>query len=191
MDRKSKSKTRRTWALTLNLVVPGAGLVILHQDIAGIALAVLFALFAQIALLGLLVVPANMPPMLSTAAGVVAGAIWLIAQWLGWKQARIVFGAQRERELHLLRERVTRAVEDKRYTEAGDLLNIATRIDDEDLDLHLQTARIAALTGQFHAARQAWRRVMQLDNAGLHRLEALEALGKSQSQAHDVGDALP
>lgn len=187
----NKRRARRVWALILNLVAPGVGLVILRREGLGIALAVLFAVFAQVALIGWMIAPASIPSILSVATGVAAGAVWLVSQWLAWKQARIMFGAQCERELRLLGESVTQAIDAERYAEARDLLNLATRIDDEDLALHLQAARLATRTGQFQTARKAWRRVMQLDKVGLYRTEALEMLRETRLRAQEVEEAQP
>ncbi len=182
----NKRRARRAWALVLNLVAPGIGLVILRREGLGIALAVLFAVFAQVALTGWMIAPASIPLILLTATGVAAGAVWLVSQWLAWKQTGLVSGAQCERELGLLREGITQAIEGGRYAEARDLLNIASRIDDEDLDLHLLSARLATRAGQVQTARKAWRRVMQLDKAGLYSTEALKMLRETRSQAQEV-----
>jgi hypothetical protein len=175
----------------LNLIAPGAGLVIVRLDALGIATAVLFAVFAQVALTGLFIAPVIIPSILSIAAVVAACAVWLIAQWLLWREARVVFGAGGERQLDLLRESIAGAVKDGRYTEACDLLELAIRIDDEDLDLHLQMARFASRAGQPKVARRAWRRVIRLDKVGRYRAEALGALRERDAATQGAEHAQP
>jgi len=178
MSQQQHHRVRRVCAFAVNLIAPGAGLVILRRDALGVSLVVLFVILAQVAIWGLLLVPSSIPDFVSIAACVGAGVVWLAAQWMVHNQARRAFGVESERELALLRDRVARAIEDERYADARDLLGIGLQVDDEDLDLHVQTARLLMLVGQLREAQRAWRRVVQLDRAGQYRKEANTALAQ-------------
>ena len=174
-------RARRVCAFAANLIAPGAGLVILRRDALGVSLVVLFAILAQVAIWGILLVPSSIPDPVSVAAFVGAGVVWLAAQWMAHNQARRALGVEVERELALLRDRVARAIEDERFADARDLLGIGLQINDEDLDLNVQTARLLMLDGQLPEARRAWRRVVDLDRAGQYREEAKAALEQCAS----------
>jgi hypothetical protein len=72
---------RLRWALWLNAVAPGAGLIALQRPLTGLVLAAGFLLSAETALLGLLVMPLSLGGLV-TACTVVAAAVWVIAQIL-------------------------------------------------------------------------------------------------------------
>lgn len=149
-------------------------------------MAVLFAVLAQLAVMGLFVIPAHIPPTLAYGASVGAAATWSIAQWAGWRQARLVLGPANRRELQLLHDAVAAALDEHRFPDAEDLLRVAMRIDDEDVRLHLLRARLAMLTDRVDIARVAWRRVTQLDTAGKHREEATNGLEWVRDRQQDL-----
>lgn len=66
----------------LNLLVPGAGLILTARDWSGVLLALMFALCGNVALAGWLIAPAAVPGWLSNSAAILAGLTWLAAQWL-------------------------------------------------------------------------------------------------------------
>lgn len=174
-------QAHRTWALWLNLIAPGAGLAILRREWLGLAAALLFALLAQVALWGLLVIPASIPTGLSVAAGVGAATVWLGAQRISRSRAQVVLGAKARQEIDLLSDRASEAMKHGRLADARDLLTLALAIDDEHLGLHLEWARLMTLTSELRAARRAWRRVIQLDTTGRHRSEAIAAMNQMSS----------
>jgi hypothetical protein len=179
MSQHEHHRVRRGLAFAANLIAPGAGLVILRRDALGVALVVLFVILAQVAVWGLFLVPSSIPDPVSIVACVGAGVVWLVAQWMAHGQARRAFGVETERELALLRDRVARAIEDERYADARDLLGIGRQINDEDLDLQVQTARLLTREGQLPEARRVWQRVIELDRSGQYRKEADTALAHS------------
>ena len=67
-------------------------------------------------------------------------------------------------------------MEDGRFSEARELLQIALAMNDEDLEVHVLWARLLTLTGKFDEARPAWERVIRLDEDGVYRVEAVEAV---------------
>lgn len=67
-------------ALFLNILVPGAGLIVRGRHWLGFALAMLFALAANAAVAGWLVAPMAIPPVYTWVATVLAALTWLLAQ---------------------------------------------------------------------------------------------------------------
>jgi len=72
----------RTAAIVLNLIVPGAGLILLRAEPVGILIAAVYGLAGQVGALGLLSLPAQIPREVAVAAVVVAGLTWLAGQWV-------------------------------------------------------------------------------------------------------------
>jgi hypothetical protein len=72
---------RLRWALWLNAVAPGTGLIALQRPMTGLVLAGGFLVSAETALLGLLVMPLSLGGLV-TACAVVAAALWVTAQLL-------------------------------------------------------------------------------------------------------------
>ena len=167
---------RTGWAIVLNVVVPGGGLIALRREWLGLAVAALFGVLGQVALLGLLMLPATIPMWLTAVCGGVAVVVWLGAQWLLWLRVRQATGPAVGRELGMLRRQAEEAVARQKYAEAEDLLRVALTLDDENLAVNVQWAETLTLMGQFRPARRAWRRVLYLDRSGQSRRRALEAL---------------
>ncbi|MHC4609438.1 MAG: hypothetical protein ACYS7M_03730 [Planctomycetota bacterium] len=163
-------------AIIFNLIVPGSGLILLRRDWLGLATALLFTILAEVALLGLLILPATIPPWMTTACLSAALFVWLGAQWRLWVRVRVVTGPAVERELALLRRRSAEAVANEAYAEALDILQVAMTLSDEDVAANIQWAELMTLMGRFRQARRAWRRVLQLDRTGQHRRRTTEAL---------------
>ncbi len=147
----------------LNLAVPGAGLIVLRREWLGSALALLFCLFAQIAVAGFLLLPDVIPGPTVAAAAVSALLIWFGAQWLLAKRIRWFAGESLERELDLLRARSAEAAESGDLLAALDLLRAALTLNDEDVLLNRKWAELASLAGRHADADRAWRRVIQLE----------------------------
>ncbi len=72
---------RLRWALWMNVVVPGAGLIALQRPTIGLVLAAGFLVSAETCLLGLLVMPMSLGSLV-TATCLVAAALWVSAQVL-------------------------------------------------------------------------------------------------------------
>jgi hypothetical protein len=167
---------RRRLAIICNLVVPGSGLIVLRREWLGLALAVLFALLAEVALAGALIVPATIPVSLTTLSFSAAVLVWIGAQWRLLVRLRAAYGPAVERELASLRERAAAALAKRDYVDARDILSVALTINDEDVACNVQWAELMTLMGRFPQARRAWRRVLRLDRDDTHRRTAVEAL---------------
>jgi Arc/MetJ-type ribon-helix-helix transcriptional regulator len=176
MSAKPGNRTRRFWPLALNLLAPGAGLVILRREWLGLSLAMLFVVAAQVALWGLFIVPATVPRPVALLGAVGAGVVWLISGKLTLTRARLVLHDDVARDVDLLREGAERAVDEGRFADAGELLRQAMALDDQDPAVRSQWARVMALTGRFGEARRAWRSVLRLDPDHERRSEAVMAL---------------
>ena len=173
---KPANRALRFWPLGLNLLAPGAGLVILRREWLGLLLATSFALAAQIALWGLFIVPATVSRPVALVAGIGAGVVWLVSQRLTLKRAWLVLHDDVAGDMDLLRDGAERAVDEGRFADAGELLRQAMALDDRDPAVRSQWARLMALTGRFGEARRAWRSVVRLDPDHDRRSEAIMAL---------------
>jgi membrane protein implicated in regulation of membrane protease activity len=168
---------RTRLAIAFNLFVPGAGLILLRREWLGVSAALLFGILAEVAVLGTLVLPATVPPWMTTLCLSAAVFVWLGAQWRLWVRIRSATGPALERQMAALVERAAEAVARRAYAEATELLQVAMTLDDEDLPASIRWAELMTLMGRFGQARRAWRRVLQLDrSSGRHRRQALEAL---------------
>ena len=166
----------RRRAFLCNIVVPGAGLIALRREWLGFALALLFCLTIQVAVVGSLLTPASVPPWGRWSAGTAALAVWCWSQWLFRRQLSIATGETPERELRLLCRRAAEAVDAERLEEAGDLLRAALTLNDEDVEVNVCWARLQMRMRRRPEARRAWRRVLQLCAKADVRREATEAL---------------
>ena len=98
MTQDPRDRVRRIRALALNVIAPGVALVILRREWLGLTVALLFTLLAQVALWGLLLLPAGIPVEWSVVSGIAAGVVWVGAQWLGWASARTVHATNSRNE---------------------------------------------------------------------------------------------
>lgn len=175
------ARTRRRWALVLNAVAPGVGLVVFRREWLGLAIALLFSLLAQVALWGWWITPATIPVLVSAAAGVAAGVVWAGAQWLACMYARRMPGVSAAQELKRLQSQADQAAAHERFDEARDLLQMALTINDDDVELQVRWARLMSLTGDARAARSAWKTVLKLDAPRPYRTEAAAAVERLAS----------
>ena len=167
---------RRRLAIACNLVVPGSGLIVLRREWLGLAVAVLFGVLAEVALLGGLIVPATVPAWVTTLCLSAAVFVWLGAQWRLVARLRVADGPALQGELTSLRERAAAAAAGRSFSQAGDILRVALTLNDEDLPCNVQWAELMTLMGRFPQAERAWNRVLRLDHTGEYRRQALEAL---------------
>lgn len=163
-------------AIFVNVLVPGSGLIVLRREWLGLAVAVLFTVLAQIAVFGRWIVPQDVPAWVSGGASLAAGAVWGLAQWLGWAQARFNESAELRRELEMLRARAEEALARGDNAAARRELLAAGSLDDEDVACLALWARLMTETGETAAARRAWRRVVALDAKGADVQAARAAL---------------
>ncbi len=171
------------WIRLLNAIVPGAGLIVLRREWLGLAIALLFCLLSQIAVVGLLLLPAVVPHWLATTAGACAAMCWAWSQLLLLRRARWAAGDSLARELVLLRDRSDDVARTGELDAAIDLIRAALMLDDEDSTLNRTWATLATRAGRPADAVKAWRRVVQLTNDAGVRDEARRALAMLRSRA--------
>ena len=74
-------------ALMLNLLIPGAGLILRGRHWLGFALAMLFALSVNTAIAGWLVAPVAIPRFYTWMATILSSVTWVLAQALVLRRA--------------------------------------------------------------------------------------------------------
>ena len=169
---------RQVMAWSLNVLLPGAGLIIRRRAWLGFSLAFVFGICGNVALAGWLIAPAAVPTWLTQVALGLAGLAWLSAQLL------------LRRQDHVLRRRASGLAAILREAgsalEAGDLgsarlaLESGVAINDESADLYALQARLCALEDDPQGMRAAWRRVVKLDRDGRYREEAKRVLRQAR-----------
>ena len=171
-------RSRKIAAAALNVLAPGAGLVLLRREWLGLSICLLFGLLAQLALWGLFIVPASVPRSVSVAAGVGAALIWGWAQWLVVIRARLVLGPVADEAIEVLLARAREAIERGEYQRCRHFVRLAQSIDDGHADVQHVWASLLTMTGQFRDARRAWERLLLLDPPREARRTAIDALEK-------------
>lgn len=164
------------YARILNLIVPGAGLIALRREWLGLAVAMLFAVLAQIALLGWLVIPVTISRWVSIGAGIAAAGVWWWGQWLTLQRIRQAASPEIERELAALADRARIAIREGNTDEARHLLQTALAINDEDVPANACWAELMTEMGSHSEACRAWRRVLALARDSETRSHARRAL---------------
>ncbi|HEY3242930.1 MAG TPA: hypothetical protein VGM03_06210 [Phycisphaerae bacterium] len=167
---------RERLAILLNLLVPGAGLIMLQRDWLGFTLALLFAVLAQIGIAGRWLMPSVMPRSVALGALVAASLVWAGAQWLLLMRWREIAGNGVSAELASLCTRAGEAIRQQRYTDAYDVLRVALTLNDEHPEVLRQWAELLTLMGRFRQARHAWHRLLQLAHDDDCRQAATTAL---------------
>ncbi|MFO0972450.1 MAG: hypothetical protein U1A27_03290 [Phycisphaerae bacterium] len=71
-------------SVSLNLLLPGSGLILARRERAGVALALLFGSAGQVAVAGWGLAPQTLGATWTWIATIVAGGAWLLAQALLW-----------------------------------------------------------------------------------------------------------
>ncbi len=163
-------------AFILNLLVPGSGLIVLRREWLGLAITVLFVVFAQIGLVGTWLLPESLPDLVTLGGWAAAGLVWAGAQWLLWLRRREVAGHGVATELESLCARSAAAVEARDYAGAHDILMVALTLNDEHPEVIRQWAQLMTLMGRFRQARKAWHRLRRMATGDDDRLAAREAL---------------
>ena len=168
---------RKRLAVLSNLIVPGAGLIVLRREWLGFTLAVLFGIVAQIVILGLWIVPHDIPRWVWLAAVMVTIGVWLFAQWRLLIRVRDENSPDFVQELEELRSLAEVALQKEDFDEARRVLLVALKINDEDLAVQVLWARLMGLTEQGKPARVAWKRVKYLDRDDIYASEVAKELG--------------
>ena len=167
---------RKSIAPWLNIVVPGAGLILLRREWLGLVLALLFCLCAQIGLWGLYIVPVSIPGWITSSALCGAVLAWIGAQYTLVIRLRQAFGPGVQREITHLCWLADQAIANGEYDQAEEHLLVALTLNDEAPGVNALWAQLMTALGRFHHARQAWNRVVQLSHDGPQKRQAIEAL---------------
>ncbi len=169
---------KRWLAIALNVLAPGAGLILLRREWLGTLLAVFFTVPGLIGLWGLLIIPAQWPAWMVTGALIVAGLIWLWAQWLLVQRARETGSPALAEELERLCRRADECLERSDIPAAYRTLLVARSLNDEDLEVIRRWAELMTRMDRVRHARRAWRTVARLDPHGPYGRTACEALAR-------------
>lgn len=167
---------RRRIAVFLNLIVPGAGLIVLRRDWLGFVMSLLFCVCAQIGLWGRLIVPDSIPRWITAGGFASAGLVWLGAQYLLVARLRLAFAPGIEHEIARLGGEAREAMDLGRLDRAEELLLVALTLNDEDVRLNALWAELMTSLGRIPHARRAWRRVVHLAEDAAERSNAVAAL---------------
>ncbi len=165
---------RPRWAMIVNLLVPGAGLIGLRREWLGLAVALLFGILAQISLMGVLLLPAVIPTRVSVLTAMAAATVWGWAQWLLVRRLRASCGQAAERQHASLLHRADKALACGNMDEAADLLRAALNMNDEHVETLWQWAQLSVRAGRMSEASWAWDRILQLEHDP-GRLRAIRA----------------
>lgn len=166
----------------LNALVPGTGLVVLGRTWLGLLVALGFTLAAELAIIGLLVAPAGVPPLISWGALVAAAVFWTVGQALLAGRVRLLRSDGLPRELAILRRLARRAMGRGDFTGAAAAISVALSLDDSDPATHVQRARLLSITSTESKARKAWTMADRLDNHQEHAEEIRDRLKTPPSE---------
>ena len=128
----------------INVLVPGAGLIVLRREWLGTALGLLFCLLAQISLLGWLIIPAEVPAWVIRSSAVAAALVWGGSQWLLLCRLKVAVGPAVDREIESLCARINDALARQDLEDADALVRAGLKIDDENVALNRFRADVAA-----------------------------------------------
>jgi hypothetical protein len=143
---------RHRLAMLVNLFVPGAGMIVLRREWLGLSLSVCFTLFTQMAVMGLAVVPHDVPRWLTWSCALGAVLIWAASQVLSFRRVRLLGSPIYQNEVHELCRRCREAMQRGNWSDAFDLLQVALRLDDEHLEAAQLRAQILAKIGRTRLA---------------------------------------
>jgi len=171
-------------AIVMNVLVPGAGLILLGRVEVGMAASILFTFCAEAAVCGMLIAPASMPAWVTVGSGSLAVAVWAVAQWLLKDRLVTLRDPELSKELYAICSEAEAAIARQELLEAKGLLQIALRTDPDSVETLVLWARLMTLLGQFLPARRAWRRVMKSGDARFahEASEAIRQLPEKQTE---------
>ncbi len=166
---------RLRWALWLNVAVPGAGLIALQRALPGLAVAGSFALFGEVALLGLLILPRTLGGV-ATVACSLAGLVWAVGQMFLLRRMNELQDVQLRLHASVRIEQAREAVAAAEWRDAGDLLADAAGYDDEQPDLNWLLAKVSTAVQPSDKAVWQWHRLDQVDQRGRYAAEIRETI---------------
>lgn len=169
---------RYVTAVILNVLVPGAGLVLLGRAWTGLIAALLFAICAELAVCGMMISPAGIPAWITIATGVLAAGTWLLGQGMLRDRIGTLRNPSLPHELATLRHEAAEAITHGDLLEAKGLLRLTMDLDLGATDTLVMWAQLMTLLGRFREARRAWNRVARSRDERFRRqsIEALQRL---------------
>lgn len=172
-DTLPRATTRARW---LNLLVPGAGLILTGNVAGGLAIGLSFAVAATLAVIASLIIPADFSPRGRILIIVVAAVAYIAAQFLLERSIRS--NAHRDAEARRKQHLGQAAA---RF-QAGDidgawaaLQPLASRLD-HDLLIAVRWAQVLERLGDAGEIASAWERVRALDRHRIYGREVQDAL---------------
>lgn len=161
-------------AWMLNVIIPGAGLIVRRREWLGFSLALVFGICGNVALAGWLIAPAAVPGWLVQVAAGLCCLSWLLSQWLMLRQGILL--DRRAAGLAKLLHDARSAIDSGDSASARLALDSSAAMDDERAELYVLRARLCDLEGDRQGMRAAWRHVLRLDHDHDYRAEAKRAL---------------
>jgi len=155
----------------VNLILPGAGLILVDSLLAGVVVGLLFTACANLALVELLLFPDEWSRELKLlTVGVTVGTYF-------GAQLRLVVTMKTGRERSRTAHRRARLWEARALTEQGEHIRACEVLNDlcsenpDDLLVNYRLAQSLTDAGEVPAAREAWQRVRSLDRHGIYRAQ--------------------
>jgi hypothetical protein len=162
-------------ATILNVFAPGSGLMLLGHAWTGLIAAVLFAICAEVALVGVLLSPGGVPGWLTISTGALAAGTWVLGQWMLRDRIGVLRSPSLGHELQALRQEASEAIARGDLLEARDLLRIAADLDLDSAETMVLWAQLMMLLGRFRESRRAWKRILRTGDERFVR-EAITAI---------------
>lgn len=168
---------RTAGLLLLNLVLPGGGLILAGAAALGVIVGLIFAAFANLAVLASLLFPDDFSPnaralWIGFAGGAYVAAQLRLAQTLREREAA-ARAEQRRAALQAVRAHL--AANEPAAALAA--LEPLARAEPDDLLVNVRLAQIHTAAGDRAAARSAWLRVRTLDRERIYWEHVREQLG--------------
>lgn len=169
-------QARSRWALWLNALVPGTGLIALQRGSAGLPLAISFFVTTETSLFGLLIMPKAMGSTITTAAMILSAVIWLIAQILLLRRISDVHDLEHQIQAALRIDQARQAVLLAEWGNAKRLLEEAADYDAEQPELNWLLAKVLSAVSRSDVAACQWRLLRQVDRSGRYAQDIERAL---------------
>lgn len=157
--------------LLVNLLIPGSGLILVGDVLAGLVFCLLLIIVANLCLAGWLLIPDEVPPPWRITALIVAAGTYTLAQLrcvhrLRWERQRRE--ALRRREVLAA---VQRLLAEDQAARAWELLQPLAGLAERDLLVAWRVAQVLTAKRDVEAALAAWGRLRRLDRHHLYRME--------------------
>ncbi|MGD8453684.1 MAG: hypothetical protein PVJ57_17870 [Phycisphaerae bacterium] len=181
-------------ASVLNLLIPGAGLVLRSNPWGGLVIGLLFVACANFTLWALLLVPDEFPPWQHGLGIGLTGGVYLGAQI---RLAQTVRGRRRSEQTTLRRAALHAArqlIEAGRYPQAQLVLAPVRRFAETDLLVAYRMAQVYTGLRDVDAALAAWQTVRRLDRHHLYSDQlrsGLASLGRTADDRNKSTDVAP